>query len=179
MLKKGFTLIELLVSIAIMVVILSLTFAGLNSARARSRDAKRIADLRTLQAALEQHSLGDPSRAYPPDKSADDNDPAVANYCAKYKTNTTIKGIYDNPCFKDYLSVIPIDPRGVEYSYNRPACFTDLGNGKTEMTQKATAADCTGIFSRSYGLHVDLETNSPEGINDFTPQQPKSFDLAP
>lgn len=176
---KGFTLIELLVSIAIMVVILSLTFAGLNSARARSRDAKRIADLRTIQAALEQHSLGDPSRSYPPDPKAANNDPAVANYCAKYKTNQPIKGLYDNPCFKDYLSTVPLDPTALPYSYHRPACFTDLGNGKTAISQADSAANCAGIFSRSYGLHVDLETNNPEGINDFTPNQPKSFDLAP
>jgi len=53
--KKGFTLIELLVVIAIIGLLSTLSVLALNSARARSRDAKRIADVKQIQTALEMY----------------------------------------------------------------------------------------------------------------------------
>ena len=51
--KKGFTLIELLVVVAIIGLLATLSIVALNSARARSRDAKRVADIKQVQTALE------------------------------------------------------------------------------------------------------------------------------
>ncbi|MDP3964767.1 MAG: prepilin-type N-terminal cleavage/methylation domain-containing protein [bacterium] len=51
--KKGFTLIELLVVIAIIGLLSTLAIVSLNTARQRSRDTKRQADIRTLQSANE------------------------------------------------------------------------------------------------------------------------------
>jgi prepilin-type N-terminal cleavage/methylation domain-containing protein len=51
--SKGFTLIELLVVVAIIGVLATIVLSSLSDARARSRDAKRLADIRTIQAALE------------------------------------------------------------------------------------------------------------------------------
>lgn len=51
--KKGFTLIELLVVIAIIGLLATLAVISLGSARKDARDAKRQADMRTLQSAVE------------------------------------------------------------------------------------------------------------------------------
>lgn len=51
--QKGFTLVELLVVIAIIGVLASVVLASLNSARKKSRDAKRVADIKQIQLALE------------------------------------------------------------------------------------------------------------------------------
>ncbi len=51
--KKGFTLIELLVVVAIMGLLSALAVVSLNQARARARDARRVADVKQVQTALE------------------------------------------------------------------------------------------------------------------------------
>lgn len=52
--KKGFTLIELIISIAILAILVAVLVVAINPAEqlARSRDAKRVADLDALKSAL-------------------------------------------------------------------------------------------------------------------------------
>ena len=61
--KGGFTLIELLVVIAIIGILSSVVLASLSTARQKSRDAKRVADLGQIQLALELQF--DASSTYP------------------------------------------------------------------------------------------------------------------
>lgn len=51
--QKGFTLIELLVVIAIIGLLSTLAVVSLNNARQKSRDAKRVSDIKQVQTALE------------------------------------------------------------------------------------------------------------------------------
>ncbi|MDR3571206.1 MAG: prepilin-type N-terminal cleavage/methylation domain-containing protein [Candidatus Pacebacteria bacterium] len=52
-LERGFTLIELLVVIALIGLLASIILASLNNGRYKSRDAKRLEDMRSFQNALE------------------------------------------------------------------------------------------------------------------------------
>ena len=51
--KKGFTLVELLVVIAIIGLLSTLAVVALNNARQKSRDARRVSDVKQIQTALE------------------------------------------------------------------------------------------------------------------------------
>ncbi|MBI1960970.1 MAG: prepilin-type N-terminal cleavage/methylation domain-containing protein [Candidatus Liptonbacteria bacterium] len=61
--RRGFTLIELLVVVGIIGLLSSVTLVGLGSFRARGRDARRVADLREVQNALELYYTSE--QAYP------------------------------------------------------------------------------------------------------------------
>lgn len=50
--RRGFTLVELLVVIAIIGILASVILTSLSTARAKSRDGKRIADIKSIQLAL-------------------------------------------------------------------------------------------------------------------------------
>ncbi|MBI2109176.1 MAG: prepilin-type N-terminal cleavage/methylation domain-containing protein [Parcubacteria group bacterium] len=89
--REGFTLIELLVVIAIIGILSSVVLASLNSAREKSRDAKRVADLKQIQLALELYF--------------DDNNSTYPATLAPLTTGS-------------YIPVIPEDPNGAAYSYS-------------------------------------------------------------
>lgn len=61
--KKGFTLIELLIVISIIGFLASTAMYAINSARAKSRDTQRIADIKQIQKALELYY--DDKKIYP------------------------------------------------------------------------------------------------------------------
>jgi len=61
--SHGFTLIEILVVIAIMAILMSIIFGSITAARTKSRDNKRLSDVKEIQLALEQYF--DANNAYP------------------------------------------------------------------------------------------------------------------
>lgn len=52
---QAFTLVELLVVIAIIGILSTLSIVGLNSARAKARDSRRLSDVREIATALEMY----------------------------------------------------------------------------------------------------------------------------
>ena len=51
--ESGFTLIELLVVIGIIAILATIGAVNFSGARAKARDAKRVADIRQIQASIE------------------------------------------------------------------------------------------------------------------------------
>lgn len=98
---RGFTLIELLVVIAIIGILSSVVLASLNSARKKGRDARRVADLKQLQLALELYYDANPTTGYPDALST---------------ANLVTPG---------YIRVIPDDPSGGSASYG----YVQTGSG--------------------------------------------------
>jgi len=100
--KRGFTLIELLVVIAIIGILSSVVLASLNTARLKSRDTRRVADIKQLQLALALYF--DSNAAYPSALSS---------------------------LAPTYIAVIPTDPVShVVYPYSAgstAACAADKG----------------------------------------------------
>jgi general secretion pathway protein G len=100
--ERGFTLIELLVVIAIIGLLSSIVLASLNSARKKSRDARREADLKQLQTALELY-FNDNSK-YPIVTTSSSVADATNGLAAKGLTST-------------YMTTIPDDPSSGHYYY--------------------------------------------------------------
>src|SRR3989338_117335 len=87
---RGFTLIELLVVVAIIGLLSSVVLASLNGARVKGRDARRLADVKQIQLALELY-YDDNGNKYPPMSTGN----FVANIVGLTPT---------------YISVLPHDP---------------------------------------------------------------------
>ena len=60
---RGFTIIELLIVMALIALLASLVLATIGSTRERSRDARREADIKEIQNALDLYSVT--NRAFP------------------------------------------------------------------------------------------------------------------
>ncbi len=71
---KAFTLIELLVVIAIIAILASIVIVNLGNARKKSRDTRRVADMKQIETALDMYF--DKNGFYP----GNDTNSCVANY---------------------------------------------------------------------------------------------------
>ncbi|MBI4225178.1 MAG: prepilin-type N-terminal cleavage/methylation domain-containing protein [Candidatus Sungbacteria bacterium] len=81
----GFTLIELLVVIAIIGVLASIVLASLNTARKKSRDTRRVADMNQGKLALEL--FYDSNRRYPSTAAAEGTALLVPTFIASWPTD--------------------------------------------------------------------------------------------
>ena len=107
--QRGFTLIELLVVIAIIGLLSTLAVVSLNSAREKARDAKRLADVKQVQTALELYYTD--NSAYPAGTIELGTDAtALCNTDAGFETD----------CGTDtaYMTQLPVDPLEAQvYTY--------------------------------------------------------------
>src|SRR3989344_4098597 len=95
--RAGFTLIELLVVIAIISLLSRIIFASVDGARAKARDVRRIADIRSLQLALELYY--DKKGYYPVFTS-------TATRCNTNSPTNSLAALAS----EGILAAIPIDP---------------------------------------------------------------------
>ncbi len=105
--NKGFTLIELLVVIAIIGLLASVVMTSFNTARKKARDARRIADIKQIQLALELYY------------DANSEYPMLRTY-----TNSASDGCgyQDGWCdleddLSPYIPSLPRDPLGLQDTY--------------------------------------------------------------
>ncbi len=101
-LERGFTLIELLVVISIISLLSSIVLTSVNSARAKARDARRIADFKNFSLALELYF--DKYNRYPPSPN---------NCCSGGPGGThnqSFEAVAQALVNESFLSTIPKDP---------------------------------------------------------------------
>ncbi len=140
---SGFTLIELLVVIAIIGLLSTLAVVALNSARQRSRDAKRVSDIRQVQTALE---LGfSETTNYPTGAALALGSGATAHVLCN-NAGTSAFQATSAGCTTIYMGLIPANPspNGASYLYNSAS-----GSGTYSIT--FTLEGATGqLTSASY-----------------------------
>jgi prepilin-type N-terminal cleavage/methylation domain-containing protein len=130
---RGFTLIELLVVIAIIGILSSIVLASLNSARSKSRDARREADLKQLQNAEELYANAQTNGGYPSALSSlagtyipsVPNDPQGDPYGYAVKT---VSSVNTNYCIGAYIENTPIPASACPTGVTAP---TNCGTSKT------------------------------------------------
>jgi general secretion pathway protein G len=143
--ERGFTLIELLVVIAIIGLLSTMAVVALNSARQKSRDAKRIADVKQMQTALELYF--NDQNAYP----------ASAEVAAGGSIASS--GV-------TYMAQVPTAPTPVDNPSGSTACtaannayvFTASGTGNSDYGLAFCLGAATG------GLAAGVHTASPAGL---------------
>jgi uncharacterized protein (TIGR02145 family)/prepilin-type N-terminal cleavage/methylation domain-containing protein len=140
--KKAFTLIELLVVIAIIGILATLAVVALQQARKNARDAKRIADVKQMQTALE----------------------LFFNDQQRYPTEAEIET--GSISFEDtvYMEIIPSAPTPADgencNSTNNQYVYTEIGTDNRSYNISFCLGGQTG------GLPEGLKCATPGGILD-------------
>jgi prepilin-type N-terminal cleavage/methylation domain-containing protein len=132
--KIGFTLIELLVVIAIIGILATLAVVALQNSRKNARDAKRMADVKQMQTALELYF----------------------NDAGEYPESVTSSIAYGNSI---YMVAVPSAPTPFDGD-----CTENQNNYTYILFNSSTYAINFCVGSRTGGLSEGLKVASPSGI---------------
>jgi prepilin-type N-terminal cleavage/methylation domain-containing protein len=135
-LKRGFTLLEVLVVLTIIAILMSVVLSSLSGARIRGRDAKRAADLKQLQQAIENYFEN--NSAYP--------------------SGTDLSILYPT-----YLASTPKDPSGNSYGYvsnSSPASYC-IGTNFEGATPKTLPVSVTCSFNNGFNSSYKYVIQGP------------------
>ena len=152
--SKGFTLIELLVVIAIIGLLASIVLASLNSARKKSRDARRLADLKQLQNALELYA-NDNSGNYP---SSAETAAATGQNVATYLTTKLVS---------TYIAAMPGDPLAGSNTYVYRTVATFVADNSTSYCLGAAVEGTPPTPATTCGSTTNL-IGVTQGVSNIT-----------
>lgn len=107
--RKGFTIVELLIVIVVIGILAAITIIAYNGIQTRARDAKRTADISSIQKAVELYKADNGFYPQPGNDDAGYDLSALAPFLVS-----------------KYIASIPSDPKaGVGYGYVRSAVAYD------------------------------------------------------
>ena len=138
---RGFTLIELLVVIAIIGMLAGIIIVNVNSARIKSRDARRKADLESIRSALEMYA--DANGTYL----------IIAAPNNPIKSNNALWSAQTGGAFvplNTYISVIPKDPL----------------NSGTNLYGYGTTTPAGSEYELCADLEQDSKSEQNDGVNN-------------
>lgn|SRR3989344_187327 len=137
--SKGFTLLELLIVIAIIGILAVLGFSNYLNALKSGKDARRKADLQTIQKALETYYQD--NQNFPlPDSNKIPTDAGSGSFCHQ-----------DGCDVETYLEKLPKDPSGGDYiyvsdqsSYQLYSCIENPNDNGPGVNQTGYGQSCGG-----------------------------------
>lgn len=158
--NSGFTLIELLVVVAIIGILSSVVMASLNTARAKARDVRRMADLKQIQTALELYY--DTSKVYPSTGGS------WRGNCAGYGGfPNTGAGAWIPNLAPANISVLPTDPK----PNGTHGCYlyrSDTGAEYKLLAHQTMEAGCPPMPA-NHGMYDPARSPSQCTIGLYTP----------
>jgi len=174
--QKGFTLIELLVVIAIIGLLSTLAVVALNSARQKSRDSKRVADVKQIQTALELYFADNNSYPATPTAGASSSSPAgvigrTGGNAVKLCNTGSGNGWQAAAavCTTTYMGLAPRAPEPADNSSGNVCTLgtaTSVGTNDYNYTGTGTGYSLTFCLGAQVGsLGQGLRTATADGIN--------------
>jgi len=160
-LNKGFTLVELLVVIAIIGILSTLLLLQLGVARAKARDARRIADINQVRSAIELYF--DDYGSYP--NTSTDLSTDLANYTTRVPDDplrNCTDGDYDgtDDCYG--YAWDPVEADGNAVNYHLYAELEKFAKTALESDDDIDSSGGTGGLNFAGGTGVD---GTQEGVD--------------
>lgn len=152
--ERGVTLMELLIVISIIGLISSVTVAGWSTIKAKSRDARRVADIKTLRTALDAYYID--KKQYPQSMAVCPGAAPATAYLLQNKTD-----LINSALIADGVIMAPIrDPingisDGVTYGFFYNSCGV-----QADKTPDPDASSATVKNNEYYALTFVLETDN-------------------